>query len=98
MLSLLAASKANFVDLDVPVWAWLALGGVIAMLLGVDLYRHRDNHEPTPREALGESLAWVACGLAFGVVMLASFGGQAFGEYMSGYLIEKSLSVDNVFV
>ena len=98
MLSLLAASKANFVDLDVPMWAWVALGGVIAVLLGVDLYRHRDDHEPTPREALGESLAWVACGLAFGVVMLASFGGQAFGEYMSGYLIEKSLSVDNVFV
>ena len=98
MLSLLAASKANFVDLDVPAWGWAALGGVIAVLLGVDLYRHRDDHEPTPREALGESLAWVACGLAFGVVMLASFGGQAFGEYMSGYLIEKSLSLDNVLV
>ena len=98
MLSMLAASDANFVDLSVPVWRWVALGAVIALLLGIDLYRHRDDHEPTPKEALGESLVWVACGLAFGVVMLISFGGQAFGEYMSGYLIEKSLSVDNVFV
>ena len=98
MLSMFASSNANFVDLDVPVWRWVALGAVIALLLGIDLYRHRDDHEPTPKEALGESLVWVACGLAFGVVMLISFGGQAFGEYMSGYLIEKSLSVDNVFV
>ena len=95
-----AASSAStkFVDLDVPMWAWLGLGLTIAVMLGVDLYRHRDDHEPTPREALGESLVWVACGLSFGIVMLLTFGGQAFGEYMSGYLIEKSLSVDNVFV
>jgi tellurite resistance protein TerC len=41
---------------------------------------------------------WVACGLAFSVVVAIAFGGDAFGEYISGYLIEKSLSVDNVFV
>ena len=98
MLSMLASSDANFVDLDVPAWTWVTLGAVIALLLCIDLYRHRDDHEPTPKQALGESLVWVACGLAFGVVMLIGFGGQAFGEYMSGYLIEKSLSVDNVFV
>ena len=99
-VSLAAASSSStkFADLDVPMWAWIALGAVIALMLGVDLYRHRDDHEPSPREALTESLAWVACGVSFGVVMLVSFGGQAFGEYMSGYLIEKSLSVDNVFV
>ena len=53
---------------------------------------------PSPREALIESSIWVACGLAFSGVIAWSFGGQAFGEYISGYLIEKSLSVDNVFV
>ena len=41
---------------------------------------------------------WVACGLAFAGVIALAFGGDAFGEYISGYLIEKSLSVDNVFV
>jgi len=95
---LAAAGRDKFVDLDVPVWAWFALGGVIALMLAVDLYRHRDDHEPTPREALLESAMWVACGLAFAGVIAFSFGSAAFGEYISGYLIEKSLSVDNVFV
>ncbi len=96
--SAIAAASDNFADIDVPLWAWALLGGAIALLLGIDLYRHRDDHEPSPKEAVLESLAWVACGLSFGVFMLINFGGQAFGEYMSGYLIEKSLSVDNVFV
>jgi tellurite resistance protein TerC len=67
-------------------------------MLAVDLVRHRDDHEPTMREALGESIVWVLCGLAFAGVIALAFGGGAFGEYISGYLIEKSLSVDNVFV
>ena len=41
---------------------------------------------------------WVACGLTFAGVIAVIFGSQAFGEYLSGYVIEKSLSVDNVFV
>jgi tellurite resistance protein TerC len=88
----------NFVDLDVPGWAWIALLVVIVLMLAIDLFRHREAHAPTPKEALGESLVWVACGLAFAGVIAYAWGGQAFGEYISGYLIEKSLSVDNVFV
>ena len=97
---LLAAddSRSNFVDLDVPAWAWVALGAVLAVMLAVDLIRHRDDHEPSPGEATKETLVWISFGLAFGVVVLVAFGSQAFGEYISGYLIEKSLSVDNVFV
>ncbi len=98
MLLAAGESRRNFADIDVPMWAWLALVAVIGLMLAVDLFRHRDDHEPTPREALFESAIWVMCGLAFGGVMLAAFGGAAFGEYLSGYLIEKSLSVDNVFV
>jgi tellurite resistance protein TerC len=88
----------NFVDLDVPVWAWGALIAVIALMLAIDLIRHREAHAPTPQEALVESIVWITCGLAFSVVMAIAYGGDAFGEYISGYLIEKSLSVDNVFV
>ncbi len=96
---LVASSKtSNFVDLNVPLYAWLALGAVIALMLVVDLVRHKDDHEPSPREALMESCIWVACGLSFAAVIAFAFGGAAFGEYISGYLIEKSLSVDNVFV
>ncbi len=90
--------RSKFVDLDVPVGAWIALLVVIVVLLAVDLYRHREAHAPKPKEALTESIIWVMCGLAFSVVIAILFGGDAFGEYISGYLIEKSLSVDNVFV
>ena len=100
LASLLAATpdQSNFVDLDVPVWAWLGLLAIIAALLAVDLYRHRHAHAPSTREAVTESIFWVSCGLAFSGVIAIGFGSQAFGEYISGYLIEKSLSVDNVFV
>jgi len=88
----------TFVDLDVPVWCWFLLTGLIVGMLAIDLFRHRDDHEPSPREALVESGVWVACGLGFSAFIFVQFGGPAFGEYISGYLIEKSLSVDNVFV
>ncbi len=93
-----SSSSGSFVQLDVGVWAWVTLIVLIVILLGIDLYRHREAHAPTPREALIESAGWVACGLAFAGVVAVWFGADAFGEYLSGYLIEKSLSVDNVFV
>jgi tellurite resistance protein TerC len=93
-----STSRQSFAQIDVPAWAWAALVVLIVVMLAVDLVRHRDDHEPTMREALRESMVWVACGLAFALVVALAFGGQAFGEYLSGYLIEKSLSVDNVFV
>ena len=78
--------------------AWVALGALLLALLAFDLFRHRDPHAPSRREAFIESGVWVAVGVSFGLVVAALYGSQAFGEYISGYLIEKSLSVDNVFV
>jgi TerC family integral membrane protein len=77
---------------------WAVLITVIVALLAIDLLLHRGDHEPTTRRALVESAAWVACGLGFAVVVLVWKGGGAFSEYLSGYVIEKSLSIDNVFV
>jgi tellurite resistance protein TerC len=88
----------QFVDLDLSGWAWGALIATILVLLAIDLYRHREAHAPSPGEAAIESGIWVVCGLGFGAVVAIAFGADAFGEYLSGYLIEKSLSVDNVFV
>ncbi len=90
--------RDNFVDLEVSVTAWVILGGIILALLAADLYRHRDAHEPTTRQALIESGLWVLAGVLFGLGVALTWGGEAFGEYISGYLIEKSLSIDNVFV
>lgn len=100
MANVLASSESreNFVDLDVSATAWGALIGVVLLMLIVDLIRHREDHAPTPTEAVRESLFWIACGLAFSGFIAWNFGSEAFGEYISGYVIEKSLSVDNLFV
>ncbi len=88
----------NFASIDVSTTAWVVLAAIVVAMLGIDLYRHRHAHAPSQREALIESAVWVATGIAFGFGLLAVYGGQVFGEYISGYLIEKSLSIDNVFV
>ncbi len=93
-----SGSRSKLVDLDVPLWAWIVLSVCILSMLAIDLFRHDDDHEPNQKDALKESLVWVGCGRAFGVFIWLVFGTAAFGEYISGYLIEKSLSVDNVFV
>ena len=98
MLATKTVSSSSFVNIDVPGWAWGALVVLLLVLLGVDLIRHREAHAPSPKEALRESLGWVICGLSFSMVVLVAFGGSAFAEYLSGYVIEKALSVDNVFV
>ena len=99
MTPTLLAAKANFVDIDVPLWAWGALLVFIILLLLVDLVVfHKEAHDVKTREAAIESIVWVSIGLAFTFVVWFAFSGAAAGEYISGYLIEKSLSVDNVFV
>jgi tellurite resistance protein TerC len=91
--------SGDFVELDVEVWHWTVLLVLIVVLLLVDLLVvHREAHEVKTREAAIESAVWISCGLAFSFVVLWWFGGAATGEYVSGYLIEKSLSIDNVFV
>lgn len=92
-------SEAGFVNFAVPTWAWLALIGVIVAMLMFDLLvMHKSAHVISLKEATIESAVWISIGLAFGLVLLAWQGGQASGEYYAGFLIEKSLSIDNVFV
>ena len=87
------------VDLTIAAWHWFLLVGLLGALLLIDiLVVHRKAHEAKPKEALIETLIWVAIGVAFGGWMVFEFGNQAGGEYFGGYLIEKSLSIDNVFV
>jgi len=94
-----ASSTRSFVSLDVAPGWWIGLLAVIAVLLLVDLLVvHREGHVVHTKEAAVESAVWISIGLAFGLVVWWGFGGSAAGEYYSGYLIEKSLSIDNVFV
>ena len=79
--------------------AWAAFVAFVLVLLALDLFvLHRDAHEVSVREAAASSAFWVALGLGFGGVLWAFEGSTVAGEYLAGYLIEKSLSVDNVFV
>ena len=78
---------------------WIGLGVLVAGMLALDLFVfHRDAHEVSMREAATWSVVWIALGLGFGGVVFATRGATAGGEYLAGYLIEKSLSMDNVFL
>ena len=78
-------------------WAVFAL--FVAILLAMDLgIFHRKPHAMSFKEAAGWSMFWVGLALAFNLFMWLRFGPQAGAEFMAGYLIEKALSVDNVFV
>jgi tellurite resistance protein TerC len=97
---LLAASRATpGADIDVDPWVWAAFLGLIVALLLVDLLvLHRGAERIPLRRATIESLAWIVISLLFGGVVYATLGGEAGTQYLTGYVIEKSLSVDNVFV
>src|SRR4051794_35528263 len=85
--------------MDVPLWAWFAVvAGVVALLLIDLLVFHRDAHEVTMREALRSSALWIAIGVSFGIGVWVVAGPESGGEWFSGYLIEKALAVDNIFV
>jgi tellurite resistance protein TerC len=74
------------------------IGGTL-VLLALDLFvLHREAHEVSLREAALLSAFYAGVGLAFGGVVWAWRGPESGGEYFAGYLIEKSLSVDNIFV
>jgi tellurite resistance protein TerC len=79
---------------------WIALIGALAVLLAFDLWlARRERHAGmSVRTATLQSIGWVVVALGFGGVMLMLLGGRESGLYFAGYLVEKSLSLDNVFV
>lgn len=89
-----AAASVNF-----PVWAWFFFVGLVVFLLFLDLFvLHRKAREVAFREALVLSGGWVAVSLAFGGFIWLLTGPAVAAEYYASYLVEWSLSLDNVFV
>ena len=85
--------------LDVPLWGWIATVGGILALMALDLVTvSRHPHEVGLREAAAWSTLYVGIAIAFGGLVWAVWGGGAGVEYFAGWLVEKSLSVDNLFV
>ena len=82
-----------------PVWAWVGFTLLILVLLLLDLLvLARGSREVSFRQATVLSVFWIVLALLFGAAVFAVVGPARGGEYLAGYVIEKSLSVDNVFV
>jgi tellurite resistance protein TerC len=85
--------------LDADALPWLGLIGAIALLLSIDLALVRGRGGVMSlRDAAVASAAWVGVALAFFAVLLAVDDAESANAYLAGYLVEKSLSLDNVFV
>lgn len=79
------------------MWVLFNVGVLIMLALDLGVF-HRHAHRVSAKEAAGWSVFWIALALVFNVGVYFWFGGQAATEFLTGYLIEKSLSVDNLFV
>lgn len=84
--------------MEVDAWMWIAFVAFILAMLGIDLLTHRGSHEVSMKEAGLWTGLWVSLALIFGGILLWWQGTTIAGEYLAGYLIEYSLSVDNIFV
>ena len=85
--------------MHVHALAWIVLAGIILTMIVVDIVGHvRTPHEPTLKEATWWSVAYIAIALIFGAIVWAVWGPQYGQEFLGGYITEKALSIDNLFV
>jgi tellurite resistance protein TerC len=94
----IAASSAPPLDLDVSAVMWGGLGLLVIAMLAIDLLVFARRQAPGLRESAIWSAVWLTLALAFGALFWAWQGGEAGAQYFAGYLIERSLSLDNIFV
>jgi tellurite resistance protein TerC len=82
-----------------PVWMWLSFLGLVIILLAFDLgVLHRKQREISIKESLWLSAFYIAIALAFGGWVWHSLGDQSGKEYLTGFIVEKTLAMDNVFI
>jgi tellurite resistance protein TerC len=85
-------------NLAVPGWAWGLLAALMISLISIDLLAHRGDRADSRRRALVWSLVWIGAALLFNVFVAVRFGLAAGEQFLAAYLLEKSLSVDNLFL
>ncbi len=84
---------------EIAVWHWIVFGILVVVLLALDLLVfHRHDHAPSLRESAGWSVFWISLAVAFGGLIWWWDGASAGTQYIAAYLIEKALSMDNIFV
>jgi len=85
--------------MEFPLWAWLLFHVIVAFMLALDLgVFHRNAHEVKLKEALIWSGVWIAVALAFNALIWLVWGHEPALHFLTAYLVEKSLSADNLFV
>jgi tellurite resistance protein TerC len=84
--------------LHVPAWAWAVFAVVVVVSLAVDLVVHRNGHGNGRRAAIVWSCVWIGISLLFAGFVGIELGGKVAQEFLTAWLVEKSLSVDNLFV
>jgi len=98
MLASAAPNPVSTIDSIGTPTLWGLVVGAVVVLVAVDFLMTRRPHDVSMREAVGWSAFYIALPLAFGVYIWVGFGSERGVEYLTGYLVEKSLSVDNLFV
>jgi tellurite resistance protein TerC len=86
------------VPLDVSLTTWALLAMVVGAMLALDLRVFARDHAPALRESALWSAIWLLAGLAFGGLLWAWQGGDAGAQYFAGYALERTLTLDNLFV
>lgn len=86
-------------DMATSIWFWILFNAFVLLLLAIDLgVFHREAHEVGTKEAAVWSVVWITLALLFNAGIYIFAGSEQGLEFLTGYLIEKSLSVDNIFV
>ncbi|SDI91423.1 tellurite resistance protein TerC [Frankineae bacterium MT45] len=84
--------------MSVPLWAWLVFATVVVVMLAIDLLAHRGAHTIKFKEAAIWSAVWVGVSMVFAIIVGLTLGAGPAVDFTTAYLLEKSLSVDNLFV
>src|SRR4051812_12868136 len=85
--------------MDVPIWGWaLTIAAIVGMLVFDYIGHVRKPHAPSLRESAVWSAVYIGIAVVFGLLVLWFSGAEFAGEYFAGYVTEKSLSIDNLFV
>ena len=85
--------------METNIWYWIAFNVFVCVMLALDLgVFHKKNHTVKIKEALGWSAVWITLALLFNLGVYHFMGKEKGIEFLTGYVIEKSLSVDNIFV
>jgi tellurite resistance protein TerC len=84
--------------LGAPLWMWIAFGSVVLVSLALDLVAHRGAHGASRTSAIRWSVGWILAALLFSGFIALELGWHPAEDFLSAYLMEKSLSIDNLFV